>query len=270
VTTLLLGGSGQLGSAFRLLLPDALAPVREEFDLADAEGIAQKVTDLVPTRIINCAAYTAVDRAEDDEETAQLINGQAVGMLARVAADLEVPFVTFSTDYVFDGDSDDAYTESSEPSPLNAYGRSKLVGERLALRHPGTLVVRTSWLLSATHPNFVQTILSRAADGVVDVVDDQWGRPTMVDDLAQATLDAADQDMRGLLHLASPPTTTWFGLAREACRIAGIDPGRVRPCATDRFPRPARRPRRSALESERKINMPEWRPGLARWLDAAK
>lgn len=265
MTTLLLGGSGQLGSAFRLLLPDALAPTRAELDLADLEGIAQKVTDLEPTRIINCAAYTSVDMAEEDE-TAQIINGEAVGTLARVAGDLEVPFVTFSTDYVFDGDSDEAYTESSEPNPLNAYGMSKLLGERLALRHPGSLVVRTSWLLSATHPNFVRTILSRAADGAVDVVDDQWGRPTMVDDLARATLDAVDQGMQGLVHLASPPSTTWFGLAREACKIAGIDVDRVRPCPTERFPRRAQRPQRSVLESERGVQVPEWRPGLVRWL----
>ena len=96
MTTLLLGGSGQLGSAFRSLLPDAVAPTRVELDLADLDGIAQNVTDLSPTRIINCAAYTAVDEAEDDEETARLINGDAVGRLARVAEELGVPFVTFS------------------------------------------------------------------------------------------------------------------------------------------------------------------------------
>ncbi|MCP3994367.1 MAG: dTDP-4-dehydrorhamnose reductase [bacterium] len=266
MTTLVLGGSGQLGSAFRVLLPDALAPTRVELDLADLEGIAKKVTEFAPTTIINCAAYTAVDEAEGDEETARLINGDAVGKLALVAAHLGVPFVTFSTDYVFDGAADDAYTESSDPNPLNAYGRSKLLGERLALPHPGSLVVRTSWLLSATHPNFVTTILGRAADGAVDVVDDQWGRPTMADDLARAALDAVDQGVRGLLHLASPPTTTWCGLAREAYKIAGIDAVRIRPCSTERFPRPAQRPQRSVLESERAVNMPEWRPGLVRWL----
>lgn len=263
--TLILGGSGQLGTAFRRLLPEAAAPSHEEFDLSDVAGIAARVEGLRPERIINCAAYTAVDAAEADEETANLINGAAVGELAEVAHRRGIPLVTFSTDYVFDGESKRPYTETSEPNPINAYGRSKLLGERAALQFPGSLVVRTSWLFSATHPNFVATILAEAAESVVRVVADQWGRPTPVPALATRTLQALEKGTTGLLHLASPPTTTWFELAREVCRSAGIDPDRVVSCSADQLARPARRPRCVVLTSYRGgVCMPDWRVALSR------
>ncbi|MGA9597078.1 MAG: dTDP-4-dehydrorhamnose reductase, partial [Acidimicrobiia bacterium] len=261
--TLILGGSGQVGTAFRNLLPDAYAPSHADFDLADVAGIAAGVRALRPDRIINCAAYTAVDAAEDDEATANLINGDAVAELAAVADALGIPFVTFSTDYVFDGDTDEPYTETSQPNPINAYGRSKLMGERAALRVPGSLVVRTSWLFSATHPNFVATILAKAAEGEIRVVDDQWGRPTPVPALATTTLRALEDGAAGLLHLACPPTTTWFELARAACEAAGIDPRRVTPCSSDEYRRPARRPRHAVLGATSCYEMPDWRAELA-------
>ena len=261
--TLVLGGSGQLGTEFVRVLSGAIAPRRGEFDLADTTRIEKHIRSVAPDLIINCAAYTAVDAAEEDEGTARLVNGTAVGELARAAAALGIPFVTFSSDYVFDGSDDQPYVESASVTPINAYGRSKALAEELALSYPGSLVIRTSWLLSATHPNFVTTILARTATAPTEVVDDQWGRPTLVSDLAPAVLDALDRGFTGVLHLASPPATTWFDLARAACRAAKIDPDRVVPCATKDYPGRALRPRYSVLKSERVDPLPDWRDGLS-------
>jgi len=266
VKTLIFGASGQVGTAFGRLLPEAIAWTRADLDLRETGRIRPLIEDLAPDRIINCAAYTAVDAAEDDEETARLVNGTAVGEMADAAAGLGIPLVTFSTDYVFDGESDEFYTETSEPNPLNAYGRSKVVAEDLALAYPGSLVIRTSWLFSATHPNFVAAILARAVQGLVRVVDDQWGRPTSATTLAAATLAALDDETVGLLHIASPPTTTWFGLAREACRLAGLGAESVVPCASAEFPRPAIRPRRAVLVTERGADLADWHLDLGEWL----
>ncbi len=268
MTTLIIGASGQLGTAFSKLLPMAIAWDRRDLDLREIGEIRSRVEALSPRRIINCAAYTDVEGAEDHEATATAVNGEAVGVLAAVASGIGAQLVTFSTDYVFDGLSDEPYTESSVPNPLNAYGRSKLMGEDLALTYPKSLVVRTSWLLSTTHPNFVTTVLSLARERETLVVDDQWGRPTMVDDLAPATLQALDSDVTGLLHLASPPTTTRHGLAQDACRAAGVDPGRIIACTTADYPTRAPRPRHAALATERiGFSMPDWRNGLARVAD---
>lgn len=264
--TLILGAQGRLGTAFRRELPNAIPWGRRELDLARPDRIRALLMGVEPSLIINCAAYTAVDAAEEDENTANLINGVAVGELAAVADELRVPLVTYSTDYVFDGTTNDTYTESAIPAPLSAYGRSKLVGEQLALGYPGSLVIRTSWLLSSTHPSFVSTILNRATRGNVDVVDDQWGRPTIVDDLAAVSIAAIESGVTGILHLASPPTTTWFGLAQKACSFAGLDPGRIRPVASKTMSRRALRPRHAVLGSERGFVLPEWPSGLAAWL----
>jgi dTDP-4-dehydrorhamnose reductase len=176
--------------------------------------------------------------------------------------------VTFSTDYVFDGTTTGGYVESDQTNPQTVYGVTKLEGEQLALHdHPDALVVRTSWLLSGTHPNFASTMIKLTRNGPVSVVDDQRGRPTLADDLARVTLDAIDHGATGVLHLANEGVTTWFGLAREIAAIAGLDPERVSPCTTAEFPRPAPRPADSVLNSERLAGlaiepMPPYRPGL--------
>ena len=248
-----IGANGQLGSAFRRRLgADARYLTSNDLDLAETSTIRGVVTDLRPSHIVNCAAYTAVDRAEDDEDTAQAINATAVGELAAVAADIGARLVTFSTDYVFDGSKDGAYTEDDEPSPINAYGRTKLEGERAGLAaNPMALVVRTSWLMSGTHPNFAATMLRLINEGQVKVVDDQRGHPTFVDDLATGSLAALDAGATGVLHLTNTGTTTWYGLAREIAAAGGLDPERVKPTTTAEFPTRAARPANSVLDSIR-------------------
>lgn len=258
------GESGQLGTAFKGLLPDALFPTLEEFDLTDIGGIGPALRRMAPEAIINCAGYTAVDRAEEEEDVADLINSAAVGALARYAADQQIPFVTYSTDYVFPGTATTPYLESTPTDPVNAYGRSKRKGELLALQYPGSLVIRTSWLVSGTNPNFVATMLRLAASrDSLRVVDDQRGCPTVAADLAEASLRALEVGAGGLLHLTNQGETTWYGLARRAVELAGLDPSRLSPCTTDDYPVPAPRPAYSVLRSERieQLSIPQ----LPRW-----
>ena len=248
-----LGARGQLGSAVVRILDGAALPVtRTDLDLTRPDLIEPWVASTRPELVINCAAYTAVDEAEEDVNTARLVNATAVGRLAQSTARHGAGLVTFSTDYVFDGTKAHGYVESDRPKPINVYGATKLEGERLVTEsHPGALVIRTSWLLSGTHRSFASTMVDLISRGPVRVVDDQRGRPTMVDDLSTATLDAVERGASGLLHLANQGVTTWFDLAQEIAGIAGLDPSRVTPIATEDFPRPAARPANSVLDSER-------------------
>lgn len=268
---LVVGAGGQVGTAFGRLLAKAVRLTRTELDLATAEGpeIKRAIAAHRPTAVINCAAYTAVDRAEDEEALATRVNGRAVGWMAEAAADLGIPFLTFSTDYVFDGLASTPYLESHPTRPINAYGRSKLTGEEAALEaHESTLVVRTSWVLSATHRNFVTAILGRAGRGEgLKVVDDQYGRPTIADDLALGAWRALVRGVTGVLHLANEGETTWFQLAQVAVDMAGLDAALVSPCPTSEYPTPALRPGYSVLGSERAGDLgleplPHWQNSL--------
>ena len=265
---LVTGASGQLGTAFRGLLPDATFVTRDQLDLSSPDTIAAALTDPAPEAIINCAAYTKVDLAESEEELAHTVNAVAVGEMARLAAECGIPLVTYSTDYVFDGSARSPYLESSPTAPINAYGRTKLAGEQLAVAaHPGALVIRTSWVISGTHPNFVATMLRLVRERDLRVVDDQVGHPTVADDLATATLEALELGATGVLHLTNDGVTTWFELARTAVELAGEDIDRISPCPTTEYPTPARRPQYSVLGSERRESLgigplPHWRDSL--------
>jgi dTDP-4-dehydrorhamnose reductase len=262
---LVTGASGQVGRALRRLLGDDGAyPAREELDLTDVAGVQPALSAFAPDVLINCAAYTDVERAEDEEEAAFVVNALAVQEMAVYARGAGIPFVTYSTDYVFDGSSDRPYVERDLPGPLNAYGRTKLAGEQLALEtYPGTLLIRSSWVISGSRQSFVSKILHKARDGPIQVVDDQIGCPTVASDLAVSSLGALDRGVSGILHLASSESASWFDLARAALNLAGLDSDGARPCSTNEFPTVARRPPYSVLGSERLESeglapMPDW------------
>ncbi len=268
---MLLGGSGQVGTALSKRLEKVTAPARKSFDLAavTADDVRRLIRVTDADVVINCAGYTAVDRAEDEPDIALRINGEAVRLLAEATAIESVPLVTFSTDYVFNGRSSEPYLESSTPDPVNTYGASKLAGERSSIEaNPLSLVIRTSWVVSDTHPNFVATMLRLAKSGEpFQVVSDQHGCPTIADDLAAATISALSESITGLLHLTNQGPATWFELAVEAVGSAGLDPGLVLPCSTADFPTRAKRPAYSVLESERLEHLavsplPGWRSSL--------
>jgi len=243
---LVTGATGQLGTAFRRRLDESARFLdRSELDLAVAGAATEVIHGLQPSVVINCAAYTAVDRAESEESLATAINGAAVGEMAAACAAVRARFVTYSTDYVFDGTKSIPYVESDATAPINAYGRSKLIGEALAMdANAESLVVRTSWVMSGTHRNFAAVMLDLIAKGDVSVVNDQRGRPTLVNDLVIATLECVDAGMNG-------GVTTWYELARTIASIADLDPDRVKPCPSADYPTDAARPSNSVLDSER-------------------
>jgi len=268
--TLLLGASGQLGSAFGRKVEGVVSPGRGDLDLAHItpESVLEVMDSVEPDVIINCAAWTAVDAAEMAEEEANLVNGAAVGVLAAAADQRSIPFVTFSTDYVFDGSSGRAYREEDPPNPINAYGRSKLLGEELALRHPLSLVIRTSWVQSGTHSCFIRKMIELAGErDALRVVDDQIGRPTFADDLADATITALDLDVRGLVHMANSGEASWYELAKETLELAGMAT-HVEPIPSSEFEIPAPRPHNSVLDLKRMSDLgipelPSWQATLA-------
>jgi dTDP-4-dehydrorhamnose reductase len=262
---LIVGAKGQLGrelSAEARRQNDAVVAVgREELDITRAQVVRRLVGEAGPRAIINCAAYTAVDKAEGDSGSAHAINALGPQQFARAAAEHDIPLLHVSTDYVFDGTKSGAYTEDDPVAPLGVYGRTKEEGERRVRdAHPKHIILRTSWVYGLYGNNFLKTMLrlSRERDELT-VVADQRGCPTATLDLARALLAAeaaanAGHAPWGTYHFAGIGVTTWHGFAREivgaAARLAG-------PCVpviaieTKDYPTPARRPSNSELDSTR-------------------
>ncbi|WP_328877451.1 dTDP-4-dehydrorhamnose reductase [Streptomyces sp. NBC_00299] len=221
-----------------------------------------------PDVVVNCAAYTAVDDAEQDEEGALRVNGDGPGILARACVAYEARLIQVSTDYVFAGDARTPYAEDAAPDPRTAYGRTKLAGERAVLDElpDASAVVRIAWLYGVHGRNFVRTMTElEARRDTVDVVDDQRGQPTWSADVAATIADLGPRvgrDMTGVLHATNSGEATWYDLAREVFRLLGADPDRVRPVTSEAFARPAPRPAYSVLGHGRRQRL-----GLARARD---
>lgn len=246
---------------------------RTETDLADPAACAAAIAATPCAAVINAAAYTAVDRAETEEALATTINAAAPGAMAGACADLGLPFLHVSTDYVFDGSGDAPWQPADAVAPLNAYGRSKLAGEQAVRAAGGAhLILRTSWVYSAHGQNFVKTMLRLGAERpALRVVDDQWGGPTPAAAIADALLGAAralaDGATGGTYHFAGQPPTTWARFARETFRLAHMSCA-VEGIATADYPTPARRPLNSRLDcatltADFGITPPDWQAGLA-------
>lgn len=269
---LVTGAQGQLGTAFRTLRPDATFVDKDQVDFEDVKGIVDALRALRPDAIINCAADMDIDQAEREPTRANAINGLAVGEMAAYAAARDIPFVTYSTSDVFDGRSTRAYVEADCVDPANAYGRSKVLGERLALQmHSKALVIRSSWLLSPSPRNFVSETLQNAALGPVLAASDQRGCPTIAMDLARATLAAIDAGAEGILHLTNAGPTSWYELAREIVRLGGLDEDVVQACRTVELALPAPRPMNAVLGSTQLARfdlapLPPWKTSLAEML----
>jgi len=226
--------------------------------------------------VINCAAYTDVNRAESEETLALAINGDGPGHLASVCRDHGFHLVHVSTDYVFDGTKAEPYETEDATFPINAYGRTKLAGE-VAINQvmaEGTwAVARTSWLYGVHGPNFVKTMLRLAGEGRdMKVIGDQVGAPTYTADLARALVDIAlEPRARGILHVTNSGSCSWFEFARAIFEDAGIQPKSLVACATADFPTPARRPANSRLSPASLLKagiapLPDWRDGLRHYL----
>lgn len=290
---LLTGSSGQVGGALRPRLGahhTIIAPASGDFDLSKPDTLAAQLDAIGPDLIVNPAAYTAVDRAEDEPARAMLINGEAPGVLARWAAPRRVPMVHLSTDYVFDGHGDSAWREDDPTGPLSVYGRSKLAGEH-AVRDAGGahLVVRTAWVYAATGSNFMRTMIRLAGErDSLRVVADQWGTPTSADTIAttladiigqgEADLAAAFARAKGVVHLTNSGATSWHGFAvaiLHGLRTRGASPRatEVVPIASEDYPTKAKRPANSRLDLARLkeaygLEPSSWESALSRELDA--
>jgi dTDP-4-dehydrorhamnose reductase len=269
---MVVGAGGQLGTDLLLALKgqEVATFTRADLDVTDGDSVARAVAAVVPSVIVNAAAYTAVDAAESDEANASVANAIAPGLLAAAAAVTGAKFVHVSTDYVFAGDATTPYDEAADTAPRSAYGRTKLEGEKAVLRElADAYVVRTAWVYGAVGNNFVKTMarLERERD-TVSVVDDQRGSPTWSFDLATGLVAlAASGAPGGIYHCTNAGETTWFGLTRAIFEELGADPDRVLPTTTAAFPRPAPRPAYSVLGNRRWLAaglkpLPHWRDAL--------
>ncbi|QKW34066.1 dTDP-4-dehydrorhamnose reductase [Actinomadura sp. NAK00032] len=277
MTWLVTGAGGMLGTDLVARLradgAECVAAGRDVLDVTDPAAVRAALRRHRPATVVNCAAWTAVDDAEAREDDALAVNGAAAAALAEGCAGTGAALIQISTDYVLDGAGSEPYPEDAVPAPVNAYGRTKLAGERAVLGYERGYVVRTAWLYGAHGPNFVRTMMRLAAerDGV-EVVDDQVGQPTWTGDLAARVVALAGSGAPpGVYHGTNAGRTTWYGLAREVFTLLGLDPGRVRPTTSDRFPRPAARPAFSVLGHDRWAAaglppMRDWRAALhAAW-----
>jgi dTDP-4-dehydrorhamnose reductase len=275
---LITGAGGKLGRALLAELTaegvsaDAVAaPRREALDITDARSVRTAVERHDPDIVVNCAAWTAVERAEDEERQARRVNGDAVRYLVEACRRQGSRLVHVSTDYVFGGERRTPYPEDAMPAPRNAYGRSKLAGEhavRTGLPDRG-VVLRTAWLHGGHGRDFVRTMLAReASQDVVDVVDDQWGQPTRAADVAARIVELSRLPAAtGVFHATNAGATTWNGFCREIFRLIGADPGRVRRISSAALAGPVQRPEYTVLGHGRWAEvgltpLPHWRDAL--------
>jgi len=273
------GKNGQLGSELQLLAPlfvaayDFLFVDRSQLDLSTNDSIDNFFAAHTPSVVINCAAYTAVDKAETDREAAFQINGAAVGKLAAHAAAVNALFITVSTDYVFNGNGTAPYLPSDATDPVNFYGESKAVGEQLALaNNPESIIIRTSWVYSRFGNNFVKTMIRLMGERPsLNVVGDQIGAPTYAADLAAAIMHivaqkAAGNKYSGIYHYSNSGNISWYDFAvaigqmiHSNCAVAKI--------GSEAFPTPAKRPHYSLMDctaiiQDFGVNQPAWEDSL--------
>ena len=269
---LVFGKTGQVASELQSH-KDVIALGRDQVDLSNPSSCAEAIRQYKPRAVINAAAYTAVDKAESEENLATMINGEAPGAMASACAELDIPFVHISTDYVFDGTGTKPWSVIATSNPQNAYGRSKLKGEQLILASDCIhAILRTSWVVSAHGNNFVKTMrrLSETRDRIT-VVDDQIGGPTCARDVAQTCISIAEQLIQdpkksGIYHYSGQPNVSWCQFANAIfeqtdCKTIAS------PIPTTEYPTPALRPLNSRLDCEATlatfgIARPFWRDGL--------
>ncbi|KPJ90135.1 MAG: dTDP-4-dehydrorhamnose reductase [Gammaproteobacteria bacterium SG8_11] len=290
---MLTGANGQVGwELSRSLMPlgEVIALNRGQCDLSHLESIPSIVREIKPDVIVNAAAYTAVDKAEEEEELATIINGASVGVLAEEAKKRNALLLHYSTDYVFDGTKAEPYTEDDIPTPINAYGRSKLIGER-AIQQAGCdhLILRATWVYAARGKNFLKTVLRLAQEREeLRIVADQYGAPTWARNIADITTHVLAISQRerktgeftpGTYHLCASGKTTWHGFssaiierARQVAPVGMIKANRVLPITTEEYPLLAQRPKNSQMNSSTLtatfgVSMPEWHQAMELCVD---
>ena len=251
---LLTGASGMLGQDLSPVLEDVGAFVIEtssdNMDITDVAQVKNVLNCTHPDMVIHCAAYTNVDKAEEEPEKAELINVKGTENIAKVSAELDIPVVYISTDYVFDGSKNIPYTPEDSANPLNVYGKTKLAGEEMIKKYcKKYYIVRTSWLYGHYGKNFVETMISMADKPELKVVDDQIGCPTWTVELANGILKLLSKPY-GTYHICGGGQTSWYGFAKEIFKNMNLDVNLI-PCSSSEFPRPAKRPVYSAMDNQK-------------------
>ena len=278
---LLTGKTGQVGGELNNILKDIgelVSVGREHLDLSKITSIEPAILDIQPDIIINAAAYTAVDKAEEESELAMTVNGIAPGVLAKAAKKIEASLIHYSTDYVFDGHSDIPYREEDITCPLSIYGKSKLAGEKnIAEAGIPYLILRTSWVYSLQGKSFLRTIKKLAEEkDTLRIVDDQIGAPTWARSIALATKkilkqylrDGSDPSLSGIFHLTCQGKSSWYDFAKEILNISSASQNtQLLPIPTSEFPTPATRPLYSLLSNDKLekvfgFKMPHWHDSL--------
>lgn len=269
------GANGQLGHALERVAAardiSVISFDRESADITEPALVTDALERVGQSLVINAAAYTAVDRAESEPDRAFAINRDGARILAEACANIGLPFIHVSTDYVFDGTKRTPYVEDDPVAPVSVYGRSKEEGERAVLEVcPHAMIFRTSWVFGVEGANFVKTMLRLGAERpVLRVVNDQFGCPTFADDLAAGIIAAAARYEPGLYHLAGTGHTTWYNFARTI--FEGRKAPEIEPITTAEYPTPARRPANSVLDCTRAhttlgVELPHWKDALQRML----
>lgn len=271
---LILGAKGALGLTFLDVYNDEEVTGwdRDELDVTDEENVMKKIGDLKPNLIINCAAYNAVDNAEQDRATAELINGTAVGNIAKAASAVGATVVHFGSNYVFDGSNPEGYNEDDQPNPKSVYAKSKYMGEiELAENTEQYYLIRTAWLYGRTSetgkPSFVDTMLKlAAADKVITGITDEFANPTFVLDLARATRALVEEKKPfGIYHLTNSGTASWYDLAEEIFKIKNLKVNLMQGKRNE-FNRPAERPQYGVLINTKFIELRPWTEALREYL----
>ena len=272
---LVTGSNGQLGNELRDLSSsfrqyDFIFTDVDELSITDAAAVGKIFAELEPAYLINCAAYTAVDKAELEKELNNQINGTAVGILAAAAKKYGIKFIHISTDYVFNGNASLPLKEDDQVDPVNAYGESKLLGEQLAVQnHPETIIIRTSWVYSFYGKNFVKTMMRLMNEKEsIGVVNDQIGSPTYAADLARAIMQmiSSGKWVPGIYNFSNEGVISWFDFANEIKRLVNSSCV-VNPLSTEQFPTPAKRPKYSVLDKTKiqqtfSIQLRDWKESL--------
>lgn len=264
---LIIGAKGMLGSELSVVFQE-YNPVCwdiDDIDITKKDLVETRLAELKPDLIINAAAYTNVDGAEENRSLANLVNGEAVGYLAAAANKIGATLIHYSTDYVFNGQLEEGCLENSLTDPVNAYGESKEIGEREIVNNcKRYYLIRTSWLYGKNGKNFVDTMITLGNENdEVRVVNDQYGKPTYAVDLAQRTLELVNTNAKpGIYHITNEGVTSWYGFAKEIFQQKNIVT-RVVPVHSNEFPRPAKRPKFSSLINTKLPLSRSWKEALA-------
>lgn len=267
---LVTGANGMLARDLCPMLEDAdfevIETTRNELDVTDELQLRRVISDVKPDYVIHCAAYTNVDKAEEEPETAELVNAKSAEYIAKACNSNNAVMIYISTDYVFDGTKKTPYVPDDTTNPTGAYGLSKLHGEEAVRKFcPAHYIIRTSWLYGHHGKNFVETMISLAEKTELKVVDDQVGCPTWTVDLSDAIISFIDEEPPfGTYHACGAGSTSWYGFAKEIFDLMSLNVNLI-PCTTEEFPRPAKRPAYSVMDNEGLLR--DWKQALQEYIE---